>query len=579
MLRGFRWQVLALVISVTLFAIVLGMRVLDTDTSSTTPEATVTTAPTETIAPTFTPQPTIIPLIISANVETETIFTEGIVGSVQRLNPLLMNTQAERDINSLIYDGLVQINEFGEAAPDLAERWVVSRDGYNYTFQLRQDILWQDGIAFTANDVIFTYQLLADADFPISEISTFWQTVEVEKLSDYLIRFRLAQPLASFPSLLTTGILPEHALIGTDAGQLLNHPFNLTPVGTGAYQLAGLRSSNGQEIEAVDLVLAPTFRQRQEGQSGYALDRLRFRLFGTMNAAVTAFSNGDIQALASRAMEDRAALLTLGSANVFTQIEPTVGMLIFNWNEGDDTRFFSDLRVRNALQLSLNRNNPVESILFNQAIVADSPLRPDSWAYNSALSYPEPNPARAFDLFESASITLPEDYDSGGFIYRFSILTPDNPALIGIAQNIANQWSQYNLDVTVEAVSSEIYAGRLASGDFDTAIVEYILHADPDVFAYWHADRYESGLNYGAITDSRISEILERGRQSVSNLARVEIYRNFQVEFINQVIAIPLYYPLYSYAVDRRIEGVQTGFISSPEDRFRTLSDWVFSTD
>jgi len=579
MLRGFRWQVLALLTSIIIFSTVLGMRFLDTTEVEPTPEPTLTTAPTETVAPTFTPQPTAISQTTSNDAEVETIFTEGIVGNVQRLNPLLISTQAERDITSLIYDGLVQVNEFGEPAPDLAERWAVSRDGYDYTFQLRQDILWQDGIAFTANDVVFTFRLLADPDFPMSEISAFWQTVEVEKLGDYLVRFRLAQPLASFPSLLTTGILPQHALIGTTAETIINHPFNLTPVGTGAYQLAGLRSSNGQQIEAVDLVLAPTFQQRQEGQSGYSLDRVRFRLFGTMDAAVTAFTNGDIHALASRSMEERSTLLSSGSANIYTQVEPTVGMLIFNWNEGEDTRFFSDLRVRTALQLSLNRNNPVESVLFNQAIVADSPLRPDSWAYNSALSYPVTNSARAFELFESASILLPEDYDAGEFIYRFSILTPDNPQLTTIAQNIANQWSQYNLDVTVESVSSDVYIERLASGDFDTAIVEYVLGVDPDVFAYWHADQYETGLNYGAITDSRISEILERGRQTVSNLSRVDIYEDFQREFINQAIAIPLYYPLYTYAVDSDIDGVQLGFISSPEDRFRTLQDWTFSTD
>ena len=50
---------------------------------------------------------------------------------MQRLNPLLITTQAERDISSLIYDGLVKINEFGEPIPDLAQSWVVSRDGYD----------------------------------------------------------------------------------------------------------------------------------------------------------------------------------------------------------------------------------------------------------------------------------------------------------------------------------------------------------------------------------------------------------------------------------------------------------------
>lgn len=580
MQSGFRWQLLALIISIILFGVVLGFRFLDNpdDTISETPTATI--AATVTIAPTFTPVPTQIDLSDVIPVEDSVItFTEGIVGSVQRLNPLYITSQAERDVNSLIYEGLVSINEFGEPVPDLAQSWVVSRDGYEYVIQLREDILWQDGIAFTANDIVFTYNLLTSSDFPFTEISAFWQTVEVEKLGDYLIRFQLAQPLASFPTLLTSGILPEHALAGVTASQLINHPFNLNPIGTGAYQLEGLRSSNGQQIDVIDLRLAPTYQQRPEGQSGYEISRFRFRLFTDFDSALSAFINSDIDALASRSMNERQPLLSLASAESYTQIEPTVGMLIFNWDEGEETRFFSDLRVRSALQLSLNRENPIASVFNNRAIVADSPLHPDSWTINSAFSFPEPNSSRAFNLFENASIIVPEDNDFGDFLFRFSILTRDNLDFVAIAENIANQWSQYNLDVTVEAVSSEVYQERLVSGDFDTAIVEYVLGADPDGFAYWHADQYPDGLNYGAVSDSRISEILERGRQTVSNLARIDIYRDFQVQFANQAIALPLYYPLYTYSVDNSINGVQLGFISSPEDRFRTLQNWSIQSE
>ncbi len=579
MLRGFRWQLLALLISLTLFATVLGYRFLSTDTTQAEATASPTIVPTQTIAATFTPQPTAIATLESLEQNTIITLTEGIVGSIQRLNPLLISSQAERDINSLIFEGLFEINEFGEPVPDLALDWTASRDGYEYVLQLRQDVLWQDGLPFSADDVMFTYGLLANPDFPMPEISQFWQTVEIEQLGSNLIRFRLAQPLASFPSLLTTGILPEHALRGTSVANLSSHPFNLSPVGTGAYQLEGLRSSNGQQIEVVDLRVAPTYRQRPEGQSGYEMSRYRFRLFSTFDSALEALVSDDIDALAAPTMNARPRLLEAGNADIYTQIEPSVTMLIFNWNEGEETRFFSDLRVRNALQLSLNRSNPVETTLFNRAIVADSPLRPDSWAYNSAFSYPQPDPVRALELLDNASILVPEDTDLGDFRFRFSILTEDVPEKVALAQNIANQWSQFNLDVTIEAVASDVYQERLESGDFDTAIVDYVLGADPDVFAYWHADQFESGLNYGAVSDSRINEILERGRQSVSNLARVDIYRDFQVQFANQVIALPLYNPLYTYAVSRDISGVQLGFISSPEDRFRTLQDWSIRTE
>ncbi|MEO1646705.1 MAG: ABC transporter substrate-binding protein, partial [Chloroflexota bacterium] len=243
MLRGFRWQALALVISVVLFGIVVSFRFLggdttpDTSTEATSESASPTPspAPTLTPAPTFTPQPTTVDSVAVPE-DTIATFTEGVVGSVQRLNPLLISSQAERDITSLIFQGLVGINEFGEPEPELASDWAFSRDGYEMVILLRQDILWQDGTPFDVEDVLYTYGLLASPEFPIPEVRAFWQTVEIQRLGNFALRFRLAQPLASFPTRLTMGILPQHALVGTTASGLLEHPFNLTPIGTGAYQ-------------------------------------------------------------------------------------------------------------------------------------------------------------------------------------------------------------------------------------------------------------------------------------------------------------------------------------------------------
>lgn len=115
MLNGFRWQLLALVISILVFATVLSFRLFGVS-SEVTPTATLETtqAPTMTVAPTFTPLPTQV--IDTSNIvpeDTVMTFTEGIVGNVQRLNPLFVTSQAERDITSLIFEGLMTINEFG----------------------------------------------------------------------------------------------------------------------------------------------------------------------------------------------------------------------------------------------------------------------------------------------------------------------------------------------------------------------------------------------------------------------------------------------------------------------------------
>ena len=149
-------------------------------------------------------------------------FSEALIGHVQRLNPILASLNpVDADITGLIFEGLTRINAYGEPEPALAERWVISADGLEYTVFLRQDVLWQDGVPFTAADVDYTMSLLRSPDFPGAEdLNTFWRTVETQVLGQHLVRFRLTQPLGTFLDKLKIGILPEHALRGTGAAQI-----------------------------------------------------------------------------------------------------------------------------------------------------------------------------------------------------------------------------------------------------------------------------------------------------------------------------------------------------------------------
>jgi peptide/nickel transport system substrate-binding protein len=121
---------------------------------------------------------------------------------------------------------------------------------------------------------------------------------------------------------------------------------------------------------------------------------------------------------------------------------------------------------------------------------------------------------------------------------------------------------------------------RLEKGDFDAALVELSFepNADPDPYVFWHQGQAGSGQNYGGMDDRRISETLEQARRDSNGLNRVALYRRFQELFAERVPALVLYYPLYTYAADARLQGVQLGFLSSPSDRFRHLKDWRFGS-
>ena len=587
MFRGFRWQLLGLIIA----AVIFGLSFLTTqngDDENPTPVPPATLQPLQSV-PTGIPtlEPTSVPQAVVEVVQpiqsaaTVITYREALVGSIDRLNPLFAGLNSpEADITSLIFEGLVRINEFGEPQPALAKSWVISSDKLEYVFELRDDVLWQDGLPFNAADVIYTMSILRSPDFPgAPELGAFWRSVETEQLGDHLVRFRLAQPLASFLDALRIGILPAHALQGTTAQQLATHPFNLSPIGTGPYQLEALRTSGDSDaIEFVDLRAAPVYRQRPEGQTGYALERLRFQLFESFVDAHVAFVAGDVDALAGRNREQRLDLLNT-SANIYTATDAQLGVLIFNW-VNDDKSYFRDQRMRQALAMGLDRSTLIDRNLGNFAIRADSPLFPGSWAYSTNFAWPPYSPELTRQLLEALTPRLNREgdaADSTGSLVSFEILTPDDATLTNLAREVAAQWSQYNLNVTVTALPASEYQSRLENAAFDVALVEISLggSADPDVYPFWDSGQYPDGKNYGGMNDRRLSEFLERARRDPNGINRAQLYADFQREFIERMAAIPLYYPLYTYATTPTLSGLQLGFISQASDRFLTIQNWT----
>src|SRR5690606_7578481 len=119
--------------------------------------------------------------------------TEGVVGAPRYLNPLLSDDNpVDRELTSLLFDGLLQYDETGQLAPALAEEWVVSEDGLTVRFTLREDVRWHDGEPFTAEDVVFTYGLLQNDAFPAPpEVRALWQPITIATPAPNQVSFTL----------------------------------------------------------------------------------------------------------------------------------------------------------------------------------------------------------------------------------------------------------------------------------------------------------------------------------------------------------------------------------------------------
>jgi ABC-type transport system substrate-binding protein len=152
--------------------------------------------------------------------------------------------------------------------------------------------------------------------------------------------------------------------------------------------------------------------------------------------------------------------------------------------------------VRLGLETGVDRSSIIERALPNAAVLADSPLFPGSWAYSNDLVWPPYDPANARFLLETANLRNGSESEATAevtaeptmHLLNFSILTPDDPALVNMVREIGAQWAQFGVNVTVVPETSEAYQAKLDASDFDAALVELSLggSADPDVYAFWH---------------------------------------------------------------------------------------------
>jgi peptide/nickel transport system substrate-binding protein len=137
------------------------------------------------------------------------------------------------------------------------------------------------------------------------------------------------------------------------------------------------------------------------------------------------------------------------------------------------------------------------------------------------------------------------------------------------------------VDVKIQAVSyTSLISDYLTPRNYQAALVDldFTRSYDPDPYPFWHQAEATGGENYSQWDNRTASEYLEQARVIADTSVRLRLYRNFQVIFSRELPALPLYFPIYSYGVDARVQGVQIAPLFEPSDRFNTFSSWFLVT-
>jgi len=502
-------------------------------------------------------------------------FIEGIIGSPRFVNPLLAISDADKDIVSLVYSGLLKATPEGALIPDLAERYTISEDGKTYDFVLKENAQFHDGVSVTASDVEFTINKINDAALKSPKRAS-WGGVIVEKVSEREIRFTLKQPYAPFLENATIGILPKHIWKNATPDEFAFSDYNINPIGSGPYAISGVRKNTAGIPNEYTL----------KSFSDYALGepfitKIILRFYSNASDLATALDQGDVENVSGLA-SDTVQELVKGGKQALDTILPRIFAVFFNQNEAS---LFTNKEVRQALALSADKEEIVRDVLHGYGTVINGPIPPDATGVTEPIEVsttPE-RQVNAKAILEKAGWTM----NAGTGIYEkksaketatlsFSLATGDAPELRSIAEKLKEDWAAIGVAVNIEIFETgDLNQNIIRPRKYDALLFGEIVGRDHDLYPFWHSSqRNDPGLNIALYVNNTADKLLEEARATSNVEKRNQNYALFEAEIKNDVPAVFLYSPSFLYVVPKKIDNIRIGNLTTTSDRFLTIHEW-----
>lgn len=461
-------------------------------------------------------------------------------------NRLLSFDDQTNTITNCLMGTLLRINrQTQQPEAELATAWKASPDGQTLTFTLRTDVKFSDGKPFTADDVLFTFQLINDpkiASAVADSVSFDGKKVAVEKVDDHTVRFTFPQPLAAAERLFDgVPMLPKHQLETVyregkfaDAWNLATPPEQI--VGLGAFKLKSYEA--GQRV-----TLARNENYWKKDESGKALpylDELVFSLDPDRNTQLLKFQNGETDLFSPVNADD---VKTLGDLEKQGKIKlhdlgPSLIREIFwfNLNDGKDAKtgkpfvdpikraWFANQKFRQAISHAIDRD-----ALVNLAFAGKAAPQYGFYSAGNKLWFNADIAKYSFDLnraktlLTEAGFKFQEDsktlVDAQNHAVEFTLVTNAGNALrqkmsavmqedlskLGIKMNIA----QIEIKAVLERINNsfDYDAALLAvvSGDVDPNSDANILLSSGSSH-WWHPNQKQPATPW----EKRIDELMQQ---------------------------------------------------------------------
>ncbi len=438
--------------------------------------------------------------------------------------------------------------------PHLAESYEVSDDGLEITFRLRDDIYFSDGAAITTDDVVFTYETIVNPKVDAANLANLFvdveRVVQIDKRAVKFIMKRAHFKALEIVSFWDIGIFPKHIYQFTDAQEFNKHRSG--PVGSGPYVFE--KWDVGSQI-----VL-----RRNENYWGPKpkLKKIVYKFIPNTVAGVQALRSGrvDIVILEPEQFADLVKDPEFGKQfNCVAYWTAAVPFYYIGWNQ--DTVFFSDKRVRQAMTCMINRRQIIERLLEGHGREITGPFY-----IKGSQNDPEIEPwpydlERAAELLNEAGWVDSDGdglRDKDGVPFRFRFMYSGSYTLYQrLAKLLKDEAAKLGIDVVLDPYEWSVVFGRLNDREFESMVMGWGGDILQDPYQIWHSSQIGNrGYNYVGFNNSRADAIIEEVRRTLDDEKRNGLCRRLhRILHEEQPYTFLFARPTFRF-VDRRFKNV-----------------------
>ncbi len=504
---------------------------------------------------------------------------------VDTLNPILTNNMYVQDFLGLIFEGLYKLDNTGQPVPVLAKSSLLSEDGLTLTVFLKENIKWQDKMSLKPEDIVFTINTIMDAKNNSIYSKNVKNIASVTVGSESSVILKLKQPYSFIKNELTFPIIPMHHFLNEKVSDKTSK-MNLMPIGTGPYSFISYdpkisiklrqnedwwKSTGINDNNSV----ADADKANNKSNSDVSLpyiSTVEIKIFKNSNLANNSFQTRDIDAIPASYNEFRKYI---GRTDIVLKryIGKNYEFLSLNLNKGP----LADKRVRNAINLMINKKQLIDASALGIAVAAEIPVMPSSWVYQ-LVDFAQGN-----DIEKAKEMLVESGYvlntDTNKFIKKTTkkplliklIVNDDNNLRNTVAKELASQLNKNGISVEVSKIPWSDVQKTIKTGSYDMALMGYRISSIPDLSFAYSTDEINSGLNVAGYSNPNVDNILK----SILSDNKIESQKASYINLIDIISEdrpyIGLFFLNESVMYNKRIRGAINPYVW---DKYNDISKW-----